>query len=85
MACLLLPACAHSPQITAFVGPRWSEGEREFALTLMILQPFGEHGVTGCAHNSVIDKGEPFNNRPEITGDHCGAGGQWGGEKRDPR
>lgn len=79
---LLLCGCAHPPQVTAIVGPRWSEGERELALTLMILQPFGEHGVGGCAHNSIIDKGEPFNDRPETVTDHCGVGGQWGGGGR---
>jgi len=63
-------------------GPRWSEGERDIAVTILLLQRYGNHGVAGCAHNSLPSRGEPFNDRPEITFDHCGTGVRWGGQRR---
>lgn len=74
---LLLSGC--SAEVTLLVGPRFSEGDRELGATLMVLQPYGKRGISGCLHNSLPSRGEPFNDRPEFTFDHCGTGVRWGG------
>lgn len=79
----LLCACAHAPEVTVLAGPRKVDlGDTEVALTIQVLQQIGEsRWRCGWTHNSVIDKGRPFNDRPEITFDQLPAcGPRWGGK-----
>lgn len=81
---VLLTGCAHTPQVTFLLGPRQSEGVKEMAATIMVLQPFGEngHGVCGEVHNSEPANGKPANHDDEITFDQLACGFQWGGRER---
>ena len=79
---LLLAGCASSPEFTAIIGPRWSEGSRDTAATFMLMQRYGKHGISGCVHNSLPSRGAPFNREPEVTFDHCGTGFRVGGQTR---
>jgi hypothetical protein len=81
-AMLLLSGCAFQPELTVIAGPRRSEGRDDTALTFMLLQRVGQHGITGCVHQSEGQHGRPFNSEPEETFDTCGFGGRWGGKPR---
>lgn len=80
--CVLLCGCAHTPELTILAGKRRAESERDFAVTILLLQKFGKngHGVGGCGHTSEPGNGEPFNRDPEETADLCGLGARWGGK-----
>ncbi len=79
--CLLLAGCSTTPELTLLAGPRrMNNGERDFAVSILLLQGFGKHGVTGCMHQSEPSNGQPFNDDDELTFDTCGAGLRWGGK-----
>lgn len=79
---LTLCGCATTPELTILAGKRHAESERDFAVTIMLLQKFGEngHGIGGCAHTSEPGNGAPVNHEPEETAELCGFGGRWGGK-----
>jgi hypothetical protein len=78
---LLLAGCATTPEVTTLLGPRYlNNGDQDVALTIMLIQRFGQHGVTGCVHTSEPTHGGPFRNDPEDTSDTCGLGLRWGGK-----
>jgi len=79
---LLLTGCATTPELTILAGKRRVESERDFAVTILLLQKFGknEHGVAGCAHQSEPGNGAPVNHDPEETSDLCGLGFRFGGK-----
>jgi hypothetical protein len=81
-ALAVLSGCAYTPELTVIAGPRWSEGERDTAVTFMLVQRHGEHIVSGCAHNSLPSRGAPFNDEYEVTFDHCGPGVRFGGKRK---
>lgn len=84
LAVPLLAGCATTtPEVTALLGPRrQNNGEQDVALTLMLIQRFGQHGVAGCLHQSEPTHGGPFRSDPEETFDTCGAGLRFGGKPR---
>jgi hypothetical protein len=79
---LALAGCAHGPELTVLVGPKRIENNVEPALTLMLIQRFGEHGACGWAHSSEPGKGWPFNDEPEMVLDGAGCGVRYGGKAR---
>lgn len=77
----LLSGCATSPEVTALLGPRkLNNGDQDVALTILLIQKFGLHGVTGCIHTSEPTHGGPFRDDPEDTSDTCGLGLRFGGK-----
>ena len=79
---LLLAGCASTPEITLLAGKRRIESERDFAVTILVLQKFGKegHGVAGCVHQSEPANGWPHDDEPEETSDQCGLGMRFGGK-----
>jgi hypothetical protein len=78
----LLAGCTHTPELTVMWGPRRSEGHHDTALTLMLMQRIGKHGIGGCIHQSEPQHGAPVNNDEETTFDSCGLGARWGGKPK---
>lgn len=84
IGCLFLCGCAYTPEFTMIAGPKRIEDDREFGVTMMLLQKFGErgHGVCGLGHASDPQHGAPFNDDEEVTMDSGGCGFRVGGGKR---
>jgi hypothetical protein len=80
LAVLLLAGCATAPEVTLIAGPRWIDEQPDVAVTIMLMQRYGKHGIGGCVHQSEPQHGPPFNGEDEQVFDSCGAGWRWGGK-----
>lgn len=67
-------------QATFLVGPRLTDGSNveKDAVTLIVTKEVSKHGVCGYVHQSIITKGPPFNDKPEIWTDQIGCGMKFG-------
>lgn len=82
LVALAVAGCATTPEVSLLLGPRYSEGLTEFSATIQVRQKVGKRWECAYTHNSVVNKGPPFNGDEEITSEHPACGPTWGGRDR---
>lgn len=76
---IFLSACS-GLSTTLLIGPRYihNTNTTEIAGSIITMKKFKQHGVCGHIHQSVVNKGPPFNNKDEVVTEHAGCGFTWG-------
>jgi hypothetical protein len=73
--------CAVQPDFSWNVGPRRSDDGTNYSVQFELGQQINEHWRCAYLHNSIPQKGRPFNDQYETTFDQIGCGMKWGGKR----